>query len=152
MPNNERLATDSLRRLATPAFCFVVEIAGVAQAAFTECTPPMIEWEMEEVKEGGLNTFTHQLPGRRKGAKMTLKNGVGSSDLYNWCDQTMKEQFVRKQVTVALKNSLQQNVMIWHLANAYPIKWTGPQLKTSDNSVAIQSLELACGEVTVSTG
>lgn len=146
------MSIEELRKLSNPAFRYVVEVGGTPQAAFTECTLPVIEWEIEEVKEGGLNTFTHQLPGRRKGAKMTLKNGVGSSDLYDWCVKTMGETFERKQVTVTLLDSMKKKVMSWNLAAAYPIKWTGPQLKSSDNNVAIQSLELACGEVTVSTG
>lgn len=140
-----------LRATTNAAFRFVVDIDGKDQAAFTECSVPVIEWEVEEVKEGGLNTFTHQLPGRRKGAKITLKNGVGSSDLLTWYQQTMGEEFQRKSITVSLLDSTKQKVMNWHLDKAYPIKWTGPQLKTSDNSVAIQTLELVCCEVTIST-
>ncbi|MFO7540341.1 MAG: phage tail protein [Chloroflexota bacterium] len=140
-----------LRQSSNAAFRFIVEIGGAPQAAFTECSVPVIEWDVEEVKEGGLNTFTHQLPGQRKGAKLTLKNGVGSTALYDWCIQTMSESFERKQVTVTLLNSMKDKVMSWDLVGAYPIKWTGPQLNASDNSVAIQTLELACGEVTVST-
>ena len=139
-----------LRNTANPTFRFVVGIDGTPQAAFTECTVPAIEWEVEEVKEGGVNTFTHQLPGRRKGAKMTLKNGVGNDEIFTWYKQTMDETFDRKQVTVSLLNSLLEVVMSWNLKDAYPTKWTGPQLKTSDNSIAIQTLEFACGEVTVS--
>ncbi len=149
---NDRLATDALRQTAVPAFRFVVEIGGTPQAAFTECTLPMIEWEMEEVKEGGLNTYTHQLPGRRKAAKMTLKNGVGSGVIFDWCFNQMDGKFERKQVTVSLMDSTKKKVMSWTLAGAYPLKWTGPQLKSSDTSVAIQTLELACDEVTVATG
>ena len=139
-----------LRNTTNPAFRFVVDIGGTPQAAFTECTVPTIEWEIEEVKEGGVNTFTHQLPGRRKGAKITLKNGVGNDDIFAWYKKTMEETFERKQVTVSLLNSLLETVMSWDLKDAYPIKWTGPQLRTSDNSIAIQTLEFACGEVTVS--
>ena len=40
----------------------------------------------------------------------------------------------------------------WNISNAFPIKWTGPQLKTSENSIAIQSLELAGGEITIIPG
>lgn len=142
---------DSLRATTNPAFRFLVKIDGTPQAAFTECSVPVIEWEIEEIKEGGLNTFTHQLPGRRKGAKLTLKNGVGTSDLFQWYTETMSENFTRKKITVTLLDMMKQNVMSWDLQGAYPVKWTGPQLKSSDNSIAIQTLEFACGEVTVST-
>lgn len=146
------MSNEAIRDSANAAFRFVVNIDGSAQAAFTECSVPVIEWEVEEVKEGGLNTFTHQLPGRRKGAKITLKNGVGVTDLFNWYQKSMGEEFIRKSITVSLLDSMKQKVMIWDLKDAYPTKWTGPQLKTSDNSIAIQTLEFACGEVSVSTG
>jgi phage tail-like protein len=144
------MSDQSMRALTNATFRFVVDMDGQAQGAFTECTLPVIEWEVEEVKEGGLNTFTHQLPGRRKGAKITLKNGVGSSALVDWYVDAMSEKFQRKSLTVNLLDSQLKTVMTWEIADAYPTKWTGPQLKTSDNSIAIQTLELACGEVTVS--
>lgn len=146
------MTSEIIRETTHASFRFIVKIGGAAEAAFTECTVPAIEWEIEQVKEGGLNTFTHQLPGRRKGAKISLKNGIGSSTIFNWYTQTMSEQFERKPVTVSLLDSKQETVMSWNLGNAYPSKWTGPQLKSSDNNVAIQTLELACGEVTVEMG
>lgn len=145
------MSDDAIRALTNPAFRFVVDVDGEAQAAFTDCTLPAIEWEIEEIKEGGLNTFTHQLPGRRKGTKVTLKNGVGSSSLIDWYVETMSESFQRKPLTITLLNSQLETVMTWHVADAYPVKWTGPSLKSSDNSIAIQTLELACGEVSVSS-
>ncbi len=63
----------------------------------------------------------------------------------------MSENFIRKKITVTLLDMMKQAVMSWDLQGAYPVKWTGPQLKSSDNSIAIQTLEFACGEVTVST-
>jgi phage tail-like protein len=145
------MSNEDMRALTNAVFRFIMDVDGEAVGAFTECTLPVIEWELEEVKEGGLNTFTHQLPGRRKGAKITLKNGVGSSTLMDWYVETMSEKFQRKPLTITLLNSEFNTIMTWHIANAYPVKWTGPQLKTSDNSIAIQTLELACGEVTVSS-
>ncbi|MFQ5435993.1 MAG: phage tail protein [Anaerolineae bacterium] len=145
------MSDDAIRALTNPAFRFVVDVDGEAQAAFTDCTLPAIEWEIEEIKEGGLNTFTHQLPGRRKGTKVTLKNGVGSSSVIDWYVDTMSESFQRKPLTITLLNSQLETVMTWHVADAYPVKWTGPSLKSSDNSIAIQTLELACGEVSVSS-
>ena len=145
------MSKDTLRKTTNPAFRFIVEIAGAKLGAFTECSVPVIEWEIEQIKEGGLNTFTHQLPGRRKGGKITLKNGVGSSTLFDWYRKTMSETFERKKITVSLLDYKMETIISWDLDGAYPCKWTGPQLKSSENSVAIQSLELACGEVTVST-
>jgi phage tail-like protein len=135
-------------------FRFLVHISGVVTAVFTECTLPDVDWETEPVKEGGLNTYTHQLPGRRKAAKIVLKNGLATDALTAWYTSVMSEKFIgfKKNISITLLDALHQPVMIWNVSNAYPIKWTGPQLKTSDNTVAIQTLELACGEVTIDGG
>lgn len=134
----------------TPAFRFVVSVDGEAIGAFTECALPSVEWETEEVKEGGLNTFVHQLPGRRKASKITLKNGVGiAQSLVEWYIHTLAEEFSRRQVTIELLNARLETMMTWDVANAVPTKWTGPQLKAGDNTIAIQELELACGEIHV---
>jgi phage tail-like protein len=140
---------EQLLAQATPAFRFVVSIDNEAIAAFTECTLPNVEWEIEEVKEGGLNTYIHQLPGRRKSARVTLKNGVGKTSLVDWCIQTMAEQFKRKRVSVSLFDSTRAAKATWTIEDALPVKWAGPQLRSSDNTVAIQTLELAGGEITV---
>lgn len=135
-------------------FRFVVELDGQAAGAFMECTLPTLEWEVEEVKEGGVNGYIHQLPGRRKSARLTLKNGLGNNALMRWAlDQLGKEKhvvhFERKSVTLKLLDSHGEPVVTWLVERAYPMKWTGPVLKTSDNTIAIQTLELACGRVVV---
>jgi phage tail-like protein len=142
-----------LRDQAHASFRFVVYIDQQAQAAFTECTLPAIEWEIEEIKEGGLNTFTHQLRGRRKAAKITLKKGVGKSDLLKWYLETLGGTFTRKPVTVELmelQNESPKVLMTWTITAAFPSKWSGPDLKSDANTVAIQSFELVGGEITVS--
>jgi phage tail-like protein len=144
------LVEQQLQAVITNAFRFVVAIDGAPLGAFTECTLPTIDWEVEEVKEGGVNTFVHQLPGMRKRTTITLKNGVGiASDLLAWYLKAMNEQFWRRRITITMLNSLLMPVIAMHIKDAFPIKWTGPQLRTEDNTVAIQTLELACGEITL---
>jgi phage tail-like protein len=110
-----------IRSRTNAAFRFLVDIDGKPQAAFTECNLPNIDWEIEEVKEGGLNTFTHQLPGRRKPGKISLKNGVGKSELVDWYIQCMSEQFTRKPVAVTLLDVSHKAVITWNLADAIPV-------------------------------
>jgi phage tail-like protein len=138
-----------LHEQAVPSFRFVIDVSGERQGAFTECTLPTIEWDAEEVKEGGLNTFIHQLPGRRKSAHLSLKNGVGRSQLLEWYIQAMGGKITRRPVTITLLGANFAAVLTWNIQDAYPVKWTGPQLKTDANTIAIQSLDLACGEITI---
>jgi phage tail-like protein len=144
------LVEQQLHTMLTSAFRFVVAIDGAPLGAFTECNLPTIEWEIEEVKEGGVNTRIHQLPGQRRRTTITLKNGVGiASDLLAWYIAAINEQFWRRRVTITLLNSLLVPVIVMHIEDAFPIKWAGPQLRTDDNTIAIQTLELACGEITL---
>jgi phage tail-like protein len=132
-----------------PAFRFVVQIGNEAVAAFTECSLPAIEWEVEEVKEGGLNTYVHQLPGYRKSGRISLKNGVAKSDLVTWYIEAMQENFMRRSITVTLLDSKKEAVLSWHISGAYPVKWGSPQLSSDSNTIAIQTLEFAFGDITV---
>lgn len=147
------LVDDKLHTTLTASFRFVVSIDGQAVGAFTECTLPTIEWEMEQIKEGGLNTSVHQLPGQRKQATITLKNGIGIvDDLLSWCMDSMNESFTRRKVTVTVHNSMKKSVITWNIEGALPMRWSAPQLQSDSNTVAIQTLELVCGEVTVEGG
>src|SRR5215207_2930459 len=84
----------------TASFRFVVNVDGMPAGAFTDCTLPVIEWEMEEIKEGGLNTGAHRVPARRKPASVTLKNGIGTvKELMEWCIDAMNQKFKRRNVT-----------------------------------------------------
>jgi phage tail-like protein len=134
---------------ANLAFRFVVVVGNEALAAFTECTLPVIDWEIQEVKEGGLNTHVHHLPGMRKSARLSLKNGVGRSELWTWCTNTMAEKFERKTIEVQLLDVQSNAFAVWRIGDAYPIKWTGPQLKSDASAIAIQTIEFACGEIEV---
>jgi phage tail-like protein len=133
------------------SFRFLVNVAGLTQAVFTDCTLPDIDWDTEEVKEGGLNTYTHQLLGRRKAAKVTLKRGLVSDSFVDWYVKLMNEEFqgFKKDITITLVDAMHKPVMVWHITSAFPIKWTGPQLKTSESAVAVETLELACAGVMI---
>ena len=142
----------------TSSFRFVVLVNGATYGVFTECQLPTVSWATQEIKEGGLNKYTHILPGRREKATITFKNGVGKGSMLSWYISVMNEDFsgesngLRRNVTIQLLNSLKAPAMTWHVHEAMPTKWSGPLLKTSENSVAIQSLELSCGEIVVESG
>lgn len=135
---------------AYPSFRFLVTVDSQPLAAFTECDLPTIELEIEEIKEGGLNTYPHQLPGRRKAVRISLKNGIGKSSLLDWYFDVLGGTIKRKKVTIALLDEVQKTVMNWDMTGAFPYKWSGSQLRTSENTIAIQTLELVCSEVTIS--
>jgi phage tail-like protein len=144
------VAKNQIRGTANAAFRFVVSVGGKSLAAFTQCTLPTMEWEVQQVKEGGLNTFVHQLPGQRKPGTLQLANGVGQSSLVDWYLESMSGRPARKTITISLLNVEKKPVITWQVEGAFPTKWQGPQFKSDAQTVAIQTLELACGQITAS--
>ncbi len=143
------MLNEQLSNLTHASFRFVIDIDGDRQGAFTECTLPVVEWDAEEIKEGGLNSYTHLLPGRLKPARVTLKNGIGKNKLLDWYIDSMNQKFTRKTVTISVLDSYRKPVQTWNINEACPVKLTGPELRSDSNTIAIQSLEFICGEVTI---
>ena len=123
---------------------FFVEIEGVDQGGFTECTGLQAEVEVTDYQEGGNNGYVHKLAGRTKFSNVVLKRGVtDSSDLWDWFQDVSRGQIERKDVSVVLYNSELEEVRRWNLREAFPSKWVGPAFNATTPAVAIESLELA---------
>ena len=131
------------------AYRFVVRLDRDPIGVFTECDLPVLEWETEEVPIGGTNTHVAILPGRRKAGRLTLKHGIGKGELVDWYCKALENKFVPRIVTVELLDVLGKGVVTWTMQDCYPVKWSGPQLKTDSNAVAIQSIEFVCGLIKV---
>lgn len=142
----------SRRVEAHPAFRFAVQIDGVTEAVFTECTLPTLEVEVHEQKEGGLNNAVHQLPGRIKAGKITLKRGIThSSVLLAWYMDIARGKIEdsKRQVSVVMYDSTAEELLRWNFEQVYPTKWTGPSFGSGKSEIAIEALELAFQAVDV---
>jgi phage tail-like protein len=129
---------------ARPGCRFYVNVEGVAQAVFTELSGLGLEMAVEDVEEGGENGHVHRLPGRCKVGNLTLKRGLTkSNDFLKWTMNVAQGTIQPKHVTVTLFNPDGTEAMHWSFTNAYPVKWTGPQFKADDTTVAIETVELA---------
>jgi phage tail-like protein len=115
------------------------------QAVFTEVSGMQVEMVTTDYEEGGMNNFVHRLPGRLKVSNVTFKNGMTKSmDFLNWAMRAALEKpMERRHVTVSLFDSLGKPVVRWHFADAFPVKWVGPQFTADSTAVAIESVELA---------
>lgn len=124
---------------------FFVEVKNVQEAFFSECSGLQVETEVYEFKEGGVNDYVERLPGRAKVSNLVLKRGVtASNELWKWFVKTMSGKIERQNVTVVLYSADGQTRLAqWTFNDAYPVKWVGPAFKAGDNSVAIETLELA---------
>lgn len=132
-----------------PVFRFSVQIEGLEGTIFNECTLPSFEVDVTTLVEGGFNSGSRQLPGRVKTTgRLVLKNGLGdTSKLMKWYKKSLVDpEGAVKNVDVVFYSSTQSEVMRLHFLKAFPVKWTGPTFKTSENTVAIESIELAYEE------
>lgn len=127
---------------------FWVEIDGIAQAFFTECSGLSAETEVFEYAEGGLNDFVHKLPVRTRYSNVTVKRGwVETDELWQWFSQCAAGQLQTKSVSIILYEnkgqSQAQPKARWDLIQAYPVKWQGPEFNVDSTTVAVEAIELA---------
>ena len=129
---------------ANTACRFYVDIGGQKQASFTEVSGLSVEMNVEEVQEGGNNHFVHRLPGQCKVGNLVLKGGVVSaSEFFKWMMEIAQGRITRRNISVILYDLKGAELMRWNFINAFPIKWTGPNLKADDTLATIESLEIA---------
>ncbi len=150
MPNPGR-ALDPLL-----GFRFAIEVSGIQEAYFTECSGLQATTETFEVKEGGVNTGTIKLPVRTTYGNITFKHGVtGSRELIKWYQRLLAKGFAlseRKNVSIVIYDSLHAEANRWNLIGAIPVKWVGPTLDPSSNNVAIETLEFAFDTIATVAG
>ena len=127
-------------------FRFRVEIAGIQQAGFTECTGLGSHIEVVEYREGAdIASASRKLPGRVTYPDIVLKWGVTTSrELYNWHLAVINGQLQRKNGSVVLLDAERNEVLRWNFFDAWPSKWDGPTLNAMSNDVAIESLTITC--------
>jgi phage tail-like protein len=126
-------------------FNFLVEIDGITQANFIECSGLDATTEVIETREGGSNTTVYKLPGKTTYTDITLKWGVTAShELWDWRQGIIEGNVSRRNGSIVLfdlANSTE--VARWHFINAWPTKWDGPALNAKANDIAIETLVLA---------
>jgi phage tail-like protein len=119
-------------------------ISFVAGGGFSECSGLDASLEVEPYKEGGENSYVHQLPTRVMHSNITLKRGVGfSEDLWNWHFSYVSGKGARRDGLIFLQDELHIPIKVWSFKRGLPLKWTGPTFNAAQSSVAIESIEIA---------
>lgn len=126
------------------AYNFKLEIQGVTQGHFTECTGIGVRVHPIRYREGGANQVVRVLPGPVEYADVTLRYGLTSShELWDWLMSAVKGRVVRKNVSILLLDSDgSTEVMRWNLINVWPSEWRGTTLDALGREVAIESMTL----------
>ena len=130
------------------SFYFKVTVTGFDEedeCSFQEVTGINVTMNLEEVAEGGINEYSHRLPVRAKYENLILKRGlVHGSSLYKWVDNAIRLfAFSPKMVQVSLMNETGNELVTWSFTNAYPVAVKISEFKSLDNTLVIETLELA---------
>lgn len=125
------------------SFRFRLEIGGITAAQFSEASGLQVETETEPYEEGGVNDFVHELIKRTKYQHITLKRGITDlDDMWKWHQETVQGKFERKNVSVILIDSKGEDKWRWNICEAFPVKWTGPELQAGSNTIAFEAIDL----------
>ncbi len=130
------------------SFYFKLSFKGV-DAAFQEVSGISKEMAVEEVVCGGENRFKYRLPTTTTGQNLVLKRAIipEGSELIDWCASTIDEglanPIVPHDVSVSLLDEDGQVLVTWTFHSAYPIKYSVSDLKSNENGLALETLELA---------
>jgi phage tail-like protein len=130
------------------SFRFLVEIDGIVQGGFSECSGFGSNVEVIEYREGGDSGTVRKLPGKASYPDITLKWGVtDSSELYQWHRAALNGQILRKNGSIILLDDQNQEKVRWNFFNAWPSKYDGPDFNAKGNDIAIDSLTVSCERV-----
>ncbi len=111
---------------------------------WTKCDGLSVEYEVQDYKEGGENTYVHRLPGRTKyqNIKLTRPVDATSTRVAQWLS-SVSRQVRRQTADISVMGPDGKPLARWSLEGVYPVRWTGPSLDTSANQFASEVLELA---------
>jgi phage tail-like protein len=125
-------------------FNFVVEIQGITQAGFTDCSGFGASVEPIEYREGGQVTSPRKLPGMTKYPNITLKWGLTDSrELYDWFRDVVNGKIDRRNGSIIVRDLDGTPKVRWDFFNAWPTKYDAADLSAKGNEFAIETLEIA---------
>jgi len=129
-------------------FHFKVEFTGIGKDAdtrFQEVAGLSAEMVTEELIAGGENKFSYKLPVRGKYSNLVLKRGMlMNSGLIQWFKDAIENfEFKPVDVNISLLNEKHEVSSSWIFIKAYPVKWIVSDLKAMENSLVVETIELA---------
>jgi len=126
-------------------FRFLVEIDGITQAGFSDCSGFGSNVEVVEYREGGDTPTVRKLPGKASYPDITLKYGITNSrELYDWHLAAVNGAVDRRNGSIILQDDLGVEQVRWNFFSAWPSKYAAPEMNAKGNDVAIDSLTVSC--------
>lgn len=145
------MPTEGAPRIFEDRFSFIVEIDGVASAAFQSCSALEAEIDKVEYREGGRKQ-PFKSPGLVNYTDITLERGAvaDDSDLYDWfeeCASIVEEAGVvepefRRNFDIVVKDRNGTPLKRWRCRSAWVQKFTGGDWDNNASEKTIESVVL----------
>jgi phage tail-like protein len=98
----------------------------------------------EEYKEGGRNGAVLKFANRITWSNLSLKKGICiGTALWDWQYAFVLGQGQRRDGMIVLLNEKHEAAAGWYFRRGLPIKYTGPSMNSTQNTVAIEAIEIA---------
>jgi len=131
------------------SFNFLVEIDGITQAGFQECSGLDSQTASIDFRLGDDPMHVRKLTGLNSFSAISLKRGVTDSDeLWKWRQTVVDGKTERRNGSIVLLDDKGAEKVRWNFTNAWPCKWTGPAFNSTGNTIAVETLEIMHEEVT----
>ncbi len=124
-------------------FRFVVEIAGLQQAACSKVRGLNRETRVESFREGGVNDFERKLMTVTTYPNLALDRGLADPKLWEWHQQVIEGRVLRMPITITLRDSNNKDIWGWLVNSAFPVKWAASDFDAASGQVVTESIEFA---------
>lgn len=124
--------------------CFLLEVPSLGTIGyFNGCSGLELEVDVLQYAEGGNNEQVHYLPGQVKYPYLTLSAGMTEDKaMMTWFEKTWtKAELVEIMVTLKVPGGSKERK--WSFADAFPVKWVGPNLDSGAHDLATESIHIA---------
>lgn len=127
---------------------FLVEIDGITQAGFQECSGLDSQTATIDYREGGDPRHVRKLAGLNSFTPISLKRGITDSDeLWKWHQTAVAGKAERRNGSVVLLDDAGVEKLRWNFSNAWPSKWSGPAFNSTGSAIAVETLEITHEEL-----
>lgn len=139
-----------------PRFRFEVDFGtGLNGVSFQEVSGLDAENQIIEYRKSNSPLFsTQKMPGIAKYGNITMKRGVfvNDNEFWKWLQEIKMNTVNRRTVLIKLLDETGAVTMQWQLDNAWPTKITSTDLKSDGNEVAVDTIEIAHEQITITNG
>ena len=126
------------------SYNFKLEINGVTEAHFHECSNIGVKVHALKWRSGGASQVVHRLPGRVEYADITLRYGLTkSTDMWKWLLTAVNGTVERKNISICvLEQDGVTEALRWNLMQAWISEWRGTNLNALSHEVGIEEMVL----------